>query len=126
MSYSLLYQIHIGCALLSITGFMFRGWWRFTSPSKLNRRWVKILPHIVDTVLLVSAIMLSVQLHQYPLTHSWLTAKFFALLAYIILGSIALKRGRTTFARASAFIASLLVLIYIVGTATSKNWIWFY
>ena len=125
MSYQVLYQIHISCALLSISGFLLRGWWRFTAPSRLNRPLVKVLPHIVDTALLASAIMLTMQLHQYPLTSSWLTAKFFALLAYIVLGTIALKRGRTPAIRASAFIGCLLVLTHIVGTATSKNWLWF-
>ncbi len=126
MSYSLLYHIHIGCALLSISGFLLRGWWRFTKPSRLNRPLVKVLPHIIDTVLLASAVMLALQLHQYPLTHAWLTAKVLALLAYIALGTIALKRGRTDFSRACAFIGSLLLLVYMVGTATSKNWLWFY
>ncbi len=125
MTYTLLYQIHLGCALLSISGFILRGWWRFTAPSRLNRPLVKVLPHIIDTLLLASAIMLCIKLHQYPLTAPWLTAKFFALLAYIVLGTIALKRGRTAFTRASAFIGSLLLIVYIVGTATSKNWQWF-
>jgi len=61
----------------------------------LARRWVRVLPHVVDTALLASAIALAVALGQYPLVNGWLTAKLAGLLAYIVLGSIALKRGRT-------------------------------
>ena len=87
----------------------------------LARRWVRVLPHVVDTVLLASAIALAVMIRQYPLAHDWLTAKVFGLIAYIVLGTIALKRGRTRAVRITAFWSALLVFAYIVAVAITKS-----
>jgi len=87
----------------------------------LARRWVRVAPHVVDTVLLASAIALAVTIGQYPLVHGWLTAKLFGLVAYIVLGMVALKRGRTRAARITAFCGALLVFAYIVAVAITKT-----
>ena len=87
--------IHVTCAILTIGGFTLRGYWMLRASPLLNNTWVKVLPHIIDTVLLVAGILLAINIAQYPGTHAWLTAKVLGLLAYIVLGSIALKRGRT-------------------------------
>lgn len=118
---STLKLIHIGAALLSILGFFVRGLWMIRGSSRLTERWVRILPHVVDTVLLVSAIALAMRIHQYPGVHAWLTAKVAALLIYIVLGSIALKRGRTLAHRTIAGIGALLVFAYIVGVAHTRS-----
>ena len=55
------------------------------------------------------------------LVHGWLTAKVFGLIAYIVLGTIALKRGRTPGIRTAAFCGALLVFAYIVAVAMSKS-----
>ena len=87
----------------------------------LARRWVGVAPHVVDTVLLASAIALAMMIGQYPLVHAWLTAKVVGLIAYIVLGTIALKRGRTREIRIAAFCAALLALTYIVAVALTKS-----
>lgn len=87
----------------------------------LARRWVRVVPHIVDSVLLASALAMAVTSAQYPLIHGWLTAKVAGLVAYIVLGTIALKRGRTYSIRVAAFGAALLVFIYIVAVAFTKE-----
>ena len=87
----------------------------------LARRWVRVVPHVVDTVLLASAIALAVISGQYPLAHGWLTAKIAGLIAYIVLGSIALKRGRTLGIRITAFCSAVLVFAYIIAVATTKS-----
>jgi len=87
----------------------------------LARPWVRVLPHVVDTVLLASAIALAVISGQYPLTQGWLTAKVLGLLAYIVLGTIALKRGRTPAIRITAFSGALLVFFYIAAVAMTKS-----
>lgn len=92
----------------------------FESPL-LQKKWVKILPHIIDTVLLVSAIILAIQVSQYPLADSWLTAKVLALLVYIVLGSIALKRGKTKGIRVTAGIAAIATFVYMLSVAVTKN-----
>ncbi|MBU2964005.1 SirB2 family protein [Amphritea sp. 2_MG-2023] len=115
--YLALKHTHITFAVLSILLFSLRGIWMLTTPEKLQRRWVKIVPHIIDTLLLLSAIALTVTINQYPLTHGWLTAKLIALIAYIVLGTIALKRGKTRNIRILAFIMALACVVYIVWVA---------
>ncbi len=116
--------IHVSAAFISIFGFIARGILMILESAYLNQKWVKIVPHIVDTILLVTAIMLTVSINQYPLTDGWLTAKVVALLAYIVLGVIALKRGTTKQTRVFAFAAALLVFAYIVLVAVKRSpWI---
>jgi uncharacterized membrane protein SirB2 len=120
-TYTLLKYLHISCAALSGAGFVLRGVWVLHGSPALARRWVRIAPHVVDTVLLASAIALTVLLNQYPLAQAWLTAKVVGLIAYIVLGTIALKRGRTPAIRRIAFGGALLVFAYIVAVAMTKS-----
>lgn len=82
---------------------------------------MKIVPHVIDTVLLLSAIVLAGILAQMGASSDWLVAKVIGLIAYIVLGMIALKRGRTLQVRIAAFIAALAVLGYILAVAFSKQ-----
>jgi len=87
----------------------------------LGMRLTRVLPHVIDTVLLISAIALVVRTQQYPFVHGWLTAKILALLVYIILGGIALKRGRTLTIRLTALLGALVTLAYIFGVAWTRQ-----
>ncbi len=87
----------------------------------LRRKLVRILPHIIDTVLLASAIALLFKIQQYPLSHPWLTAKVVALVAYIILGTYALKRGGTKKVRIRALIGAYAVFFYIAAVALTRD-----
>jgi uncharacterized membrane protein SirB2 len=113
--------IHIGTVVLTILGFMLRGYWTMIGSARLTLRVTKIAPHVVDTVLLASGIALIVILNLPVLSQHWLLMKFAALLAYIVLGAIALGRGKTMRARTTAFVFSLAVFAYIVGVALSKS-----
>lgn len=113
--------IHISCALISGLGFVLRGLWMLQDNPRLQARWVKIVPHCVDTLLLVSAITMAVHWQLSPLQQPWLAAKIGALLLYIGLGVIALKRGKTKTIRASAWIMGLLCFGYIVSCAMTKS-----
>jgi uncharacterized membrane protein SirB2 len=121
MDYLSLKHFHMSCAALSGSFFLLRGVWMLRASGMLQQRWVRIAPHIVDTLLLASAIGLATWSHQYPGQQPWLTAKVAALLGYIVLGSIALKRGRTAGQRRAAFIAALLLFAYIVTVAITKR-----
>jgi uncharacterized membrane protein SirB2 len=121
MDYLSLKHFHMGCAGLSGSLFLLRGVWMLRAPPMLQQRWVRIAPHIVDTLLLASAIGLAVWSRQYPGQQPWLTAKVSALLGYIVLGTIALKRGRTRGQRAAAFVAALALFAYIVTVAVTKR-----
>lgn len=121
MTYLALKHIHLTFVALSGALFLLRGMWMFADSAQLQRRWVKILPHIVDTLLLASAIGLAIWSRQYPLQAPWLSAKVAALVVYIVLGSVALKYGRTKQVRTLAFVAALASFAYIVAVAVTKN-----
>lgn len=121
MSYIILKHIHLTCIALTFLLFSIRGFWMLTESAKLQLKWVKIAPHIIDTCLLVSAISLAVMLELSPFVHGWLMAKIVGLFAYIILGTIALKRGKTKAVRTTAFVLALLTFGYIVKVALSKS-----
>lgn len=90
-------------------------------PTMLKRALVRIVPHVIDTVLLASAIVLMIQLRQYPGTHAWLTVKIVAVVIYIVLGGVALKRGATRAIRFSAWLAALATYGYIVAVALTHD-----
>ena len=87
----------------------------------LRRRWVKVVPHVVDTLLLGSALVMVFWSGQYPFVQPWLTAKVLALVVYIVLGTIALKRGKTRGVRAFALLAALATFAYIVAVALTRQ-----
>lgn len=121
MSIIVVKYIHISCVLISYLLFFVRGVWMLRTNPILQQRWMKIVPHVVDSALLLSAIMLATLLSISPLSSSWLMAKIIALLLYILLGTIAIKRGKTRKTRLAAWLAAQLVFIYIVTVALTHN-----
>jgi uncharacterized membrane protein SirB2 len=121
MSFLLLKTIHISCVAGSYILFFLRGIWRLNDSRIMSRRWVKIVPHIVDTILIVSAISLAFSIHQYPFAEDWLTAKVIALLLYIGLGFVALRYGPSKTIRLSAWILAQMVFAYIVLVAMNHS-----
>lgn len=121
MSYTLLKHIHIASVTISYLLFFLRGVWMLRDASSLQQAWVRIVPHIVDTVLLASAIMLSVSIQQYPFSDAWLSVKLVSLLLYIALGMVALRLGNTRSLRVTAWIAAQCVFFYIVLVALTKQ-----
>lgn len=121
MIYLSLKIAHVSCVVLSYVLFVARGVWMLRGSALLQQRWVKIVPHVVDTVLLASAIAMAVMIRQYPFIAPWLTAKVLGLILYIALGTIALKRGKSRRSRIVAWIAAQLVFLYIVAVALTRN-----
>ena len=121
MTYVILKYTHVAAVVASFTLFFVRGLWMMTTPEKLAVRWVRVVPHVIDTVLLVSAIALAAITAQYPFVQPWLTAKVLALLAYIVLGTVAIRRGRTRHVRIVAWILALIVFGYIVAVARTRD-----
>jgi len=113
--------VHVACVVLSLAGFAARGALMLRASPLLQTRFVRVAPHVVDTLLLASALWLAWMMHQAPFVHGWLTAKVLGLLAYIVLGSIALRRGRTRAVRAAAFAGALLAAGYVVAVALAKD-----
>ena len=121
MSYLALKHLHVTCVVLSGLGFALRGWWMLNDSPLLKARLARVVPHVVDTVLLGSALLMAWQSSQYPFAQGWLTAKFFGLLAYIVCGTMALKRARTKGRRVVFLVLALLAYAYIVGVALTRN-----
>lgn len=121
MDYFALKHFHMTCAAVSGSLFLLRGIWMLRAPALLQRRWVRTAPHLVDTLLLASAVALAVWSGQYPFAQAWLSAKVLALAGYIVLGSVALKRGRSRTVRTLAFGAAVALFVYIGAVALTKN-----
>lgn len=114
-------HLHLTCVALSYTLFFVRGIWSLQGSPMLQRRWVKIAPHTIDTILLGSAITLAIMLNISPLEAPWLAAKIIALLVYIGLGTFAIKRGKTRRIKLWAWLSAQLVFFYIVATALTHD-----
>jgi uncharacterized membrane protein SirB2 len=121
MSYFVIKYVHVGAVIASFSLFFLRGLWMMAAPEKLAARWVRVVPHFIDTVLLASAIALAATTSQYPFVQPWLTAKVLALLLYILLGSVAIRHGRTRRVRIVAWLLALVVFGYVVVVARTRD-----
>lgn len=119
--YLALRNVHIACALLTIALFVLRGGLMIAGSPWLQTPVLRYLPHVIDTVLLSTALMLLGIVHQYPFVHGWLTVKVVLLVVYIVLGSIAIKRGRTRTERVVAFVAALATVGFIYTVARAHH-----
>jgi uncharacterized membrane protein SirB2 len=117
MSYTLFKHVHVAAATIVVLLFLLRGYWMLAGSPMLDRRWVRIVPHVNDTLLLLAAIGLATFTGLVP----FVIAKIAGLVLYIVLGTIALKRGRTKPIRIAAFVAALAVLAYIFAVAVRKT-----
>ncbi|MBE9538629.1 MAG: SirB2 family protein [Proteobacteria bacterium] len=124
--FELLKVVHVSSAVLSIGGFALRGYWMLRGNELLQRRMAKTLPHIVDTLLLGSAIAMLFIWQTSPFSLDWLTAKVLALLLYIGLGMVALRFGKARVVRITAWLLALAVAAYIVSVALSKSALGFF
>jgi uncharacterized membrane protein SirB2 len=117
----LILKIHMLTVLLSISGFIFRGFLLFSGSSMRNKKWIKIAPHVNDTILLISAITLIFQRSLFPTEQPWLMAKIIGLLVYIGLGMVAFRFGKTRNQRMLAWLGAIAVFAYIYGLAVTKQ-----
>jgi uncharacterized membrane protein SirB2 len=118
---SIIKLIHVSCAAISITGFFYRGLLKLYSPQRLKARWIRIAPHVIDTALLVSAIVLMIQSSLYPTTQPWLLTKIVMLLVYIALGLYTLRFARSKLQIMSGFILAILSFGYILAAAITRE-----
>lgn len=121
MEYIVVKYLHVSCAALSYGGFLARGILMLRAAPMLQARWVRIVPHVVDTMLLASAVALSVMSRRYPFVEPWLTAKVIAVVVYIGAGIVALRRGKTRRTRIIAWIVAQIVFVYIVAVAVTRS-----
>ncbi len=87
----------------------------------LYKTWVRVVPHVNDSLLLMCAVYLMLVTQQFPIVDNWLTVKMVALLVYIGLGMAAFKQGKTPGKRVLFALCALAVFAYIVAVALSKS-----
>lgn len=119
--YTLIKIIHMSCAMISVLGFLARGILKINESTLVEKKLVKVLPHVIDTVLLVSAITLVVMSGQYPWVAPWVGAKILGLVVYIGLGVVVMRTAKTKQARIIAFVLALATAAYIFMVAGTKT-----
>jgi len=113
--------LHVAAVILSGALFASRGLLMLAHSPWTHHALLRFSSYAIDTVLLVGALALAAMLRQYPFVHAWLTVKVLLLLLYIVLGSFALKRGRSYGVRASCYVAALAVYVAIVLVARAHH-----
>jgi uncharacterized membrane protein SirB2 len=117
MGYAIVKQLHLATVIVSWTLFFLRGVWMMADSPRLQARWVRVAPHVNDTLLLAAAVYLAT-FHGLP---AWIVAKIVALVAYIVIGAVAIRRGPTMPVRVAAWVLAQAVFLYIVAVAMTKN-----
>jgi uncharacterized membrane protein SirB2 len=112
---------HVSLAILSGSVFFVHGLLMLRDSPLRHTVWFRILPHVIDTLLLSSAVLLAWMTGQAPWVLDWLGMKIGVLLAYIFCGAVALKRGPTRSIRAVFFVIALALYAQIVTIALTRN-----
>ncbi|HES76688.1 MAG TPA: regulator SirB [bacterium] len=122
MSTQNIIHLHGLFVILSLVLFSLRGYWMLRECPALQARWVKIAPHIIDTMLLLTALWAAWILFWSHGSHpTFMTVKIIGLIVYIGLGIVALKRGKTKAIRLTAFIAALCVYAYLMAVGITMR-----
>jgi uncharacterized membrane protein SirB2 len=116
MNYFFIKHLHMSAAVLSILFFVVRAYWSVTSSGLLQRKFVRIAPHVVDTVLLVCGLILAGMLGAAAM-QPWILTKIVLLVLYIGVGTVAIKRGKTATTRGVAAVIAVGIFAYIMGVA---------
>jgi uncharacterized membrane protein SirB2 len=119
IDYATVKHLHVAAATVSLSLFVLRGSWMLAAPDMLRRGWVRVVPHVVDTLLLLSALWLLSEIG--PGAGSWLAAKVAGLVVYVAAGIVALRGGKTRGMRIAAFVFALATFGYIVSVALTKS-----
>lgn len=122
MLYTSMKHIHLLAIALSVLFLTVRYILMMMDSSLLQKKFFKVTPHIVDTILLASGISLIFITGFIPFTAAgaWLTEKITCVLVYIALGFVALKLGRTKLIRSVAFFGALGWLYWAAHLAMTK------
>ncbi|WP_395344489.1 SirB2 family protein [Ningiella sp. W23] len=121
MSYLIIKHFHLSLAIVSISFFCVRFAWSLSQSPLLHQAWVKVTPHIVDTLLLSCGVYLMFQAQLWPTSQPWLATKLFALVVYILLGSFAIKHGKTRRIKLLCGVFALLTFVFMVNVAISRT-----
>ncbi|ADU92269.1 SirB2 family protein [Taylorella equigenitalis] len=110
--------VHEHAAYMSISLFVIRILISYFKPEILLQNWAKYLPHLIDSVLFVCALML---VWVYGFNHLFIICKILCLGLYILLGHKALKKSKSQSEKTVYAIASIFVFVWIIGMAKYKS-----
>jgi uncharacterized membrane protein SirB2 len=119
--YPWLKLLHVGCAVASLGLFLLRGWWRWRGSPWRDSAWVRRVPHVNDTLLLLAGLSMAALLGLNPLREAWLTAKIVGLAVHVLLGLLALRAGLVRWQRGAAWAGSLAAFGYVVAVAMTRD-----
>lgn len=114
-------HLHMTLAVLSISLFTLRFIWLLANSSKLSARWVKITPHIIDTLLLTLGVVMAVQYSMNPIEQLWLAEKLLAVVAYIFTGYYTLKLARNKPMQIIGYLGAMGWVMLIVRLAMTRE-----
>lgn len=114
-------HLHLTLAALTILIFLVRTVFVLVWPAGIGKRWMKILAHGVDGLLILSAIALLVVLQMNPLHIGWVLAKILALFAYIGFSVYAFKIATTLPTRLVGVVLAGATLAYIAMVAVRRT-----
>lgn len=121
MGYYWIKYLHLTTVALNICIFLLRFYWMLHNPALVHKRSIRYISISNDSLLLIAGLSMALMSRQYPFVEPWLTAKLLALLAYIILGSIALTYGTNIRVRIGNGIMAILCVLYIVSVAYGRT-----
>ena len=113
--------VHLWLAIASGAVFAVRGLFAL-----LGMRWprwllVKWASYTIDTALLTAAAMLFTILPAGMFANGWLALKVVLVVAYIVLGILAMRTSLTTPRRAAFYLAALAVYAQVYGIARAHH-----
>ncbi|WP_076419069.1 SirB2 family protein [Colwellia sp. UCD-KL20] len=118
-------HLHMTLALLSVGLFTLRFAWLLMNSAQLNKKWVKIAPHVIDTFLLVLGVIMAVKLSINPIEQLWLGEKILAVFAYIFTGYYTLKIAKNNMMRVIGYLGALGWVMLVVRLAMTKQGVFF-
>jgi uncharacterized membrane protein SirB2 len=118
--YPLLKHLHLLFIALSFIIFVLRGFWMLNGSALLQKKIVKVAPHIINTLMLLTGIAIAVYLKLSPGDHPWLLAKIIGIVIFILLGVALVKADKKT-VKLGLWVLALVVFIDIAAIAASKN-----
>ena len=119
--YPLIRSVHV--ALVATSGLLFavRGIAVLAGQAWPLRTRLRRMSVAIDTALLAAGIALWLMLGLHPVRDAWLGTKLLLLAAYIVLGTLALRRARTRCGRAAALSAALACYLFMVSVAMARH-----
>jgi uncharacterized membrane protein SirB2 len=114
-------HLHLTLVAVSVLFFVVRFVLHMRASSIMDKKFIKIAPHVIDTFLLLSGLALCFIIQQFPFVEPWLTEKIIAVAAYIALGIMAFKADRSKLFKFFAFIGAIGWVVFAAKIAVFKQ-----